>query len=140
MKVKTVLAGFLCQCQYRSQMNLSGHTRTKLTSYFITLTPPPPTSLPENGARSVIDQMFLSSHRAARHCCCMMGRLQRGAQSISLTGAAVHYVSEMTPKTSHNPWVRFSPPCRSGALIFISSCPSSRPLMHCLISSSPIFC
>lgn len=102
-------------------MNLSVHTQTKLTSYFLTLT----ALLPENGARSVIDQMFLSSHRAARHCCCMMGRLQRGAQSISLTGAGVHYVSEMTPKTSHNPWVRFSPPCRSGALIFISSCPSS---------------
>lgn len=58
-------------------------------------------------------------------CCCMMGRLQHGAQSISLTGAIVHYVSEMTPKTSHNPWVRFSPPCCSGALIFILSCPSS---------------
>ncbi|CAF93849.1 unnamed protein product [Tetraodon nigroviridis] len=33
--------------------------------------------------------------------------------------------AQMTPKTSHNPWVRFSPPCCSGALIFISSCPSS---------------
>lgn len=104
-------------------MFLSGHTQTKLTSHFTSLTPPRPFQKIEPDL--LLIRFFLSSHRAARHCCCMMGRLQRGAQSISLTGAGVHYVSEMTPKTSHNPWVRFSPPCRSGALIFISSCPSS---------------
>lgn len=58
-------------------------------------------------------------------CCCVMAPLLREAQSISLiTKAVVHYVSEMTPQTSHNPRVRFPPLC-SGTLIFISSCPSS---------------
>lgn len=58
-------------------------------------------------------------------CWCVMGLLLHEAQSISLiTEAVVHYVSEMTPRTSHNPWVRFPPLC-SGTLIFISSCPSS---------------
>lgn len=58
-------------------------------------------------------------------CCCVIGLLLHKAQSISLiTKALVHYVSAMTPQTSHNPWVRFPPLC-SGTLIFISSCPSS---------------
>lgn len=60
----------------------------------------------------------------------MMSLLQHKAQSILLiTEAVVHYVSEVTPQTSHNPWVRFPPLC-SGTLIFISSCLSSQDLYY----------
>lgn len=61
-----------------------------------------------------------------------------GSQRISLIiEAIVHYVPQMTPKTSHNPWVRFAPPCCSGALIFISPCPffpTSNALSHFFVA------
>lgn len=66
-------------------------------------------------------------------CCCVMGLLLHTAHSILLIAeAVVHYVSEMTPQTSHNSWVRFYPLC-SDTLIFISSCrssPTSNILSH----------